>query len=127
MALFSTDFLSLCYSNLPAAKEWWIKSFECRQERVPQDWDCPLPSDIALKLPGDVEPSILLSDSAEVRTSGYESANEHTILFCRNLAKARQYLQSRGVIAGPTQDGGGTEFFEIRDLEGNVIEICKEP
>jgi len=29
--------------------------------------------------------------------------------------------------AGPIEDGWGTEFFEIRDVENNVIEICKEP
>ena len=28
---------------------------------------------------------------------------------------------------GPIQPGGGTEFFEVRDPEGNSIEICKEP
>jgi len=24
------------------------------------------------------------------------------------------------------QDGGDTQFFEIRDLEGNLIQVCKE-
>ena len=32
----------------------------------------------------------------------------------------------RSTGAGPIQGGGGTEFFEIRDSESNVIEICKE-
>jgi hypothetical protein len=48
-------------------------------------------------------------------------------VFCTNLKKAHEYLLARGVTAGQIQDGGGTQFFELRDLEGNVIEICKEP
>ena len=44
-----------------------------------------------------------------------------------NLKKAHERLSSRGVLAGPIRDGGDTQFFEIRDVEGNVIEICKEP
>ena len=37
------------------------------------------------------------------------------------------YLSSRGVLPGPIQDGGDIQFFEIRDTEGHLIEICKEP
>jgi len=41
--------------------------------------------------------------------------------------KAQEWLRARGVEAGPLQHGGGMEFFEIRDSEGNVIEVSKEP
>jgi hypothetical protein len=49
------------------------------------------------------------------------------IIFCSKLKKAHEYLRGRGAAAGPIQDSGGAEFFEVRDPEGNVIEICKEP
>ena len=49
------------------------------------------------------------------------------IVFCSKAKKAHEYLQGRGAAPGPIQEGGGTEFFEVRDPEGNVIEICKEP
>src|SRR5947207_14138467 len=40
----------------------------------------------------------------------------------------RDFLVSRGVNVGDIQqDGQGTHFFEMRDLEGNVIEISEEP
>jgi hypothetical protein len=31
------------------------------------------------------------------------------------------------ILAGPIQDGGDMQFFEIRDIEWHLIEICKEP
>jgi catechol 2,3-dioxygenase-like lactoylglutathione lyase family enzyme len=94
---------------------------------VPPDWDCALPSDVALRLPGQDLPTVLLSDWAKVRNAGYERSNEHAIIFCTKLTKAQEWLRRRGAEAGQIQDGGGTEFFEVHDPEGNVIEICKEP
>src|SRR6266581_1196077 len=67
MALFYTDSLAMCYSNLESAKHWWIEVFDCKQVGLP-DWDDPLPSDIALsKLAGEDEPTILLCDRREVQ------------------------------------------------------------
>jgi hypothetical protein len=82
---------------------------------------------VALTLPGDDSPRIALSDWEEVRNAGYERSNDHPIIFCSKLKKAHDYLRGRGVAAGPILEGGGTEFFEVRDPENNVIEICREP
>ena len=127
MPLFWTDSTALCCSDVVAVRKWWIESFECKQAKVPADWDCILPSDVALTLPGHDAPAILLNDWAEVRNAGYERSNDHLIIFCRKLKKAHEHLRSRGVAAGPIQETAGTEFFEVRDPEGNVIEICKQP
>ena len=127
MALFYTDSLVLCYSNLEAATKWWTATFDCRQVNVPADWDAPLPSDVALRLPGHPEPTIALCDQAEVNQAGYSRPNEHPLLFCTRLTKAHEYLHDRGAAPGPFQDGGGTQYFEILDPEGNIIEICEEP
>lgn len=44
------------------------------------------------------------------------------------LKKAREFLISRGVNVGEIErDRQGTDFFEMRDLEGNVIEISEVP
>jgi hypothetical protein len=48
-------------------------------------------------------------------------------IFCDKLKKAREHLSSRCVLAGPIQDRGDMKFFEIRDSEGRLIEIRKEP
>jgi catechol 2,3-dioxygenase-like lactoylglutathione lyase family enzyme len=55
-------------------------------------------------------------------------SNDEYILFTKNINKARDYVSSRGASVGPIeQDAQGTHYFEIRDLDGNVIEVCEEP
>ena len=50
------------------------------------------------------------------------------MLYSTNLKKARESLISRGVNVGDIQkDRQGTQYFEMRDIEGNVIEITEEP
>lgn len=127
MALFYTDSLSLICTNIDLEKRWWIAAFDCAEAKVPRDWDDSLPSDVALRLPGADAPTILLSDRTEVQRAGCERQNDHAIVFCTNVKKAHEYLRAREAAAGPIQDGGGTQFFEVRDPEGNVIEVCKEP
>ncbi len=49
------------------------------------------------------------------------------VFFSDKLDKAHQMLVSRGIDAGPIKsDPGGTRFFEFRDLEGNILEVCEE-
>ena len=72
MGLFHTDSVALSYSNVEAAKQWWIDTFGCKVVRVPQDWDNPLPSDVALTFPGDSEPTILLSAQSEVEQARFD-------------------------------------------------------
>jgi catechol 2,3-dioxygenase-like lactoylglutathione lyase family enzyme len=128
MSLFHTDSVALSYSNVEAAKQWWIDTFGCKVVRVPQDWDNRLPSDVALTLPGYSGPTILLNAQSEVEQAGFDrSSPVATVIFCDKLKKAHEHLSSRGVLAGPIQDGGDMQFFEIRDSEGHLIEICKEP
>lgn len=127
MALFYIgDSVSLTYANLPAGKRFWIDTFGCKESKVPEDWDNRLPSDVALKLPGDDEPMIGLWDKAEVHRAGYERPNVRQIVFCRGIDKAREHLASKGLSPTPIQELGGMRFFEIRDCEGNSIEICME-
>jgi len=127
MAQFWTDSVIIYCSNVEASKQWWIEVFECKPAKVPANWDDPLPSDVALKLPGEAEPVILLSDSVERQQARLTMSAERPILFCRKIQRAHEYLESKGASPGPILDGGGTEFFEVRDPEGNVIEICREP
>ncbi len=127
MALFYTDSVTLAYSDVEAAKRWWVDAFDCKVVRVPSEWDCPLPSDVALQLPGHDAPTILLNSKVEVEQAGFDRPPVASVIFCNKLKKGYDHLTSRGVLAGPIQDGGDTQFFEIRDTEGNLIEICQEP
>jgi len=88
MGLFHTDSVALRYSNVEAAKQWWIDTFGCKVVRVPQDWDNPLPSDVALTLPGDSEPTILLSAQSEVEQARFDRPSPvATVIFCDKLKK----------------------------------------
>jgi hypothetical protein len=128
MGLFRAESVVLSYSNVQTAKQWWVDAFGCKAVKVPQDWDNPLPSDVALMFPGDTEPTILLNDQAEVEQAHLERPSPVVpVIFCDKLKKGHEQLSSRGILAGPIQDGGDTQFFEIRDIEGHLIEICKEP
>jgi hypothetical protein len=125
MALFWTDSVIVGCSNVEAAKQWWIAVFDCKQVKLP-GWDNPLPSDVALKLSGADAANILLCDRSEVEKAGIQMP-DRPIIFCDKLQKVYDYLVGKGASPGPVQDGGDTQFFEVRDPEGNVIEICKEP
>ena len=107
MGLFSADSLVMCYANVDVAKRWWIEQFECKQTGVPTDWDDPLPSDVALRLPGYDEPTILLSDQREVANAGFERTNQHPLVFSPRLKKAREHLISKGSNPGLIQNAGG--------------------
>lgn len=67
MPLFWTDSIALCYSDLAAAKRWWIQSSIARKRRYLTIGNCTLQSDVALRLLGHKVPTILLSDWTEVR------------------------------------------------------------
>jgi hypothetical protein len=84
------------------------------------------PSDVFLELPGDTYSLVLLSSQVECQQAGLAQP-DRPIIFCDKLRQAHEFLSARGTAAGPIQDCRGTQFFEIRDPEGNVIEICKEP
>ena len=124
MSLFHTgDGVFFSCSNLAAAKRFWIDTFEFKETKLP-DWDNPLPSDVALKLPGEDEPGIGLFDKTEIERAGLEKPNNRAIIFCSNIRKAHESLAARGARPGAIQELGGMQFFEIQDCEGNTIEIC---
>ena|SRR5579871_3529088 len=123
---FGSDSIVLRYSDVNAAKQWWIRVFDCKEVPVPADWDNPLPSDVALKLPGDLEPTVLLSSRSEAERAG-RIEPDHPTVFTRKLKQAYERVCERGAAASPPQEEGGLELFEITDPEGNVIEVCNEP
>jgi hypothetical protein len=128
MPLFYTDSVTLAYTDVEGAKRWWIETFGCKITKTPLNWDCPLPSDVTLQLPGHDAPTILLNAKAEVEQAGYDRPSPlASVIFCEKLKKGHEQLAGRGVPVGPIQDGGDTQFFEIRDTEGNLIQVCKEP
>jgi hypothetical protein len=87
MAFFWTEFISFDYANLDAAKRWWIEVFEAKQVPLPE-WDDPLPSDIALKLPRFAsEPSILRRDRSEAGPAEDAIPARNQMIFCEQFEK----------------------------------------
>jgi len=122
---FYTDSIALSYSNVEAAKQWWIETFDCKMAKVPEDWDNTLPSDVALKFAQDDEPTILLSAQTEVDQANFDRPSPPvSTIFCDKLKKGHDLLSTRGVLVGTIQDGGDMQFFEIRDIEGHLFQIC---
>lgn len=124
---FYTDSLAFTHTNIEAAKQWWIETFGCKVAKGPAGWDNTLPSDVAMKFPGDDEPTILLSAQREVDEAKFNRPSPVvSTIFCDNLKKRHELLSSRGILVGPIQDGGDMQFFEIHDTEGHLIQVCKE-
>jgi hypothetical protein len=63
----------------------------------------------------------------EAEEAGLERASGRPIIFCGKLRKAHEHLSAKGASPGPMQNAGGTQFFEVLDPEGTIIEICQEP
>jgi catechol 2,3-dioxygenase-like lactoylglutathione lyase family enzyme len=50
------------------------------------------------------------------------------MLYASNVKKVREVLSSGGVNVGDVQeDRQGTHYFQMQDLEGNLIEVAEEP
>ena len=91
--VFSTESIALSYANVPAAKQWWMNAFDCKAVPGPSDCDDPLPSDVALKFPGNDEPAILLSARTELEQAGLDrSSPVVSTIFCNKLKKAHEHL-----------------------------------
>lgn len=59
-------------------------------------------------------------------TAGF-GIQKHPMFFAKKITKMKEILTARGVISDPLQqDRQGIRYFEIRDPEGNAIEIVEE-
>jgi hypothetical protein len=100
--------------DLAAATAWYIQKLGLRKVNVEMDNSegC-----VALGFEKDQYAFCL-------GPSGQPTEELSPMLYSSNLKKAREHLISRGVdVTEIQQDRQGTHHFEMRDLEGNVIEI----
>jgi catechol 2,3-dioxygenase-like lactoylglutathione lyase family enzyme len=71
-------------------------------------------------------PMIILVPIPHGQTNVY--TERHQILFTRDLDAVHAEFAFMGIQVGPIQsDSGGNRFFKWQDLEGNTIEVCREP
>lgn len=118
MSLFhpaGTNYIAVL--DLAAAASWYAEKFGLRQ--TPTKFD-------------DGQKGIELTLSDEVffvlGPRDLPADQDTPMLYTSRIQKARDFLISRGVTVGEIQqDRQATRFFEMRDLENNVIEIVDEP
>ena len=113
-----TGWIVVTVRNLDAAAAaaWYKQKLELPESRKTED-----------DKTGGLE---LSTHNLEIKVLLFAGADypDRPILDTRSAAKAREWLLARGVEVGPVQtDIQGTHFVEMRDLEGNMIEICEEP
>jgi hypothetical protein len=105
--------------DLAAATSWYIEKIGL--QKIPAEMD-------------DAEGCVTLGFSKKDRTAialgprGRPTDGTSPMLYAANVIKAREVLSSRGVNVGDIQeDRQGTHYFQMRDLEGNLIEVSEEP
>jgi len=100
--------------DIAGATTWYIQKLGLRKVNVEMDNG---PNCVALGFEKDAYAFCLgpVAQATEELTP---------MLYSLNLKKAREVLIGRGVnVTEVQQDRQGTHYFEMRDLEGNVIEV----
>jgi len=65
---------------------------------------------------------------AKLTTRARLGTGKTPMLFTKKIGRIRDVLVARGVKAGTIeQDRQGIHYFQIRDPEGNLIEVIEEP
>jgi len=104
-------------SNLQAAVAWYAEKLGLRKVEIQMD---------------DGEDCVALGFSKDdyafcLGPIGGSSGEMTPMLNSSSLKKAREFLISRGVnVTDILQDRQGTHYFEMRDLDNNLIEITEE-
>jgi hypothetical protein len=115
MSLFEPEGINyIPVVDIAAATNWYIEKLSLRKVNVEMDngENC-----VALGFEKDQYAFCL-------GPPGQQTEELTPMLRCSKLKKAREFLISRGVdVSEIQQDRQGTHYFEMHDLEGNVIEI----
>ena len=111
--------------DLQAARHWYVEKLEFRDGPKDVTDDSGLPFAVHQLR---IEELLILLETADPISQTRSYGVVSPILFASNLSKTHAWLTSRGVAADPIQrDSGGNELFHFTDLDGNKIEVCKDP
>ena len=119
--LTSGDSPCIVPRQLESSLQWYREKLGCREpDREEMEW-----------LQSDVPPSALLVLDEGIGVYFYPSdegaPQTVPVLFSSKLKSTHMTLSERGVVCTPIQqDGAGRSFFEFRDVDGNVMEVCAE-
>lgn len=123
---FISDNCAVLVRSLQASRAWYREKLHLKDAPKRSEDDSGRPF-VDLTLSGDSLITLLEAEPGSFKPSDYEP-DTRPILFTRNLEKTYDWFGERGVAVGPlTSDSGGNQFFKFQDLDGNSIEVCKEP
>jgi hypothetical protein len=117
--LWVADSFYVGVHDIAAASAWYIEKLGLKRADVELDdgEGC-----VGLIFPKELPAAIVLGPSSATTDRTTRT------LYTGAIEKARECLSSRGVNVGAIEkDRQGTQYFEMRDLEGNVIEVSEEP
>ena len=117
--LWVADSFYVGVHDMAAATSWYIEKLGLKRTTVELDdgEGC-----IGLIFPKELANAIVLGPL------GAPSEGTTRMLYTGAIKKAREWLISHGVTVGAVErDRQGTQYFELLDLEGNVIEVAEEP
>ncbi len=98
-----------------SASDWYIDKLGMRKLALSAE------GTVTLKFKAEDKPLILVP-----RDKYYPRPTP--MLYTSKIQKAKEVLSSRGLHAGMIeQDRQGTHYFDVRDSEGNLIEVSEEP
>jgi hypothetical protein len=113
------DSFDIGVSDLASATSWYIEKLGLQKISVEMDY-----------AEGCVALGFSTKDHTRIVLGPRYSPTDATtpMLYTSNPHKAKEVLSSRGVNVGEIQlDRQGTQYFEMRDLEGNLVEVSEEP
>jgi catechol 2,3-dioxygenase-like lactoylglutathione lyase family enzyme len=119
VSLFSFSGGYVPVRDLDAAARWYAQTFGCKFAEIQDD-----EGQRNIRLYFDEEDI----EAFQLAPLTYPSNDLPPIIFTGNAAKANEHLNRKNIIVYPVQrDDQGTKFFEIRDCDGNALEISEEP
>ena len=117
--LWVADSFYVGVRDIAAATSWYIEKLGLERTEVELDdgEGC-----VALIFPKEISAPIVLGPLVT------SSDGTTRMLYTGAIKKAREWLSSRGVNVGALEeDRQGTHYFEMRDMEGNAIEVTEAP
>jgi catechol 2,3-dioxygenase-like lactoylglutathione lyase family enzyme len=124
---WATNVANLVVSDLDSAAAWYREKLDCKTRAKTDedegDWD-DIDAVVFCSI-GGLEAICLMKPSAG-KDDGHRSDGSDAIIYCKDLNKGAEFLSSRSVsVGGIQEDGDGSRFFNIQDLDGNKLQILE--
>ncbi|MGB7583355.1 MAG: VOC family protein [Terriglobales bacterium] len=109
--------MRIAVRNIDSASPWYIEKLGLRKVGASPSGE---PGSVTFKFKED-------GNSITLTTRGGFGTNRTPIFFTKKIGRIKDILAARGAAVGVVEkDRQGIYYFEIRDPEGNVLEVVEE-